>query len=140
MRYNLERFVETQVRNYSIALNEIRNGYKCGHWMWYIFPQLKQLGKSSISRYYGIENIDEAKEYLLHPVLGTRLKELCVTLLEADSDNPYTIMGTVDGMKLCSSMTLFSEAEEGDDIFDKVLSKFYGGKKDYNTLELLRRR
>lgn len=140
MRYNLERFVEAQVRDYSMALNEIRNGYKCGHWMWYIFPQLKQLGKSSMSRYYGIENIDEAKEYLLHPVLGTRLKELCRTLLEVDSDNPYTIMGTVDGMKLCSSMTLFSEAEDGDDIFDKVLSKFYDGKKDCSTLELLRRR
>ena len=138
MDYNLERFVEAQKRDYPIALNEIKDGYKRNHWMWYIFPQLKQLGRSSIAKYYGIEDIEEARAYLLHPVLGTRLKEICEALLEQDSNNPYKIMGNIDGMKLCSSMTLFSEAEGNNSIFDKVLLKYYDGKKDNLTVELLR--
>lgn len=137
MRYNLERFVEAQVRDYSMALNEIRNGYKCGHWMWYIFPKLKQLGKSSMSRYYGIENIDEAKEYLLHPVLGTRLNEICTALLALEIDDSYKIRGSVDGMNLRSSMTLFSLSSDNNSIFDAALNKFFNGEKDRQTIELL---
>lgn len=137
MEYNLERFIKAQNRDYPIALSEIRDGYKRSHWIWYIFPQLKQLGRSSLAQYYGIDSIDEAKAYLLHPVLRARLEEICEALLKLDSGDPYRIMGNIDGMKLRSSMTLFSEAAGRNSIFDRVLLKYYDGKKDDLTIKLL---
>lgn len=137
MGYNVERFVEAQEYDYARALAEIQNGRKCTHWMWYIFPQLEHLGHSSTAKYYGIANLDEAKEYLSHPILGARLKEICEALLSLKKSNPYEVMGGIDGLKLCSSMTLFAEVEGYDSVFGKVIDKYYNGNKDMNTIRIL---
>lgn len=137
MNYNLTRFVEAQEYSYVDALKEIQNGRKESHWIWYIFPQLKQLGQSSTAKYYGIESIEEATEYLKHPVLGERLREISQALLLLDNNNPYQVMGWIDGIKLCSSMTLFAEIAGYDSVFGKVIDKFFDGKKDENTIRLL---
>ena len=105
---NLKRFTEAQYRDYEQALKEIKNGRKESHWMWYIFPQLKGLGRSYTSDFYGIENLDEAKAFLQDPYLGKNLQEIAAALLELDNDNATQIMGRPDDMKLKSSMTLFA--------------------------------
>ena len=135
--YNLDRFLKAQELMYPWALREIKNGRKQTHWMWFIFPQLKALGQSSTSLYYGIEDLDEAKQYLAHPVLGTRLKEISEVLLNLKTNDPYRVMGDIDGMKLCSSMTLFAEVEGYDSVFGKVIDKYYNGNKDMNTIHIL---
>ena len=122
---------------YSWALREIKNGRKQTHWMWFIFPQLKALGQSSTALYYGIEDLDEAKQYLAHPVLGTRVKEISEVLLSLETNDPYRVMGEIDGLKLCSSMTLFAEIEGYDSVFGKVIDKYYNGNKDMNTIRIL---
>ena len=138
MKYDLARFVKVQEFNYTKALSEIQNGRKRTHWMWYIFPQLKELGRSSTAKYYGIENIEEATEYLNHPVLGARLNEISEALLSNEKSKPYEVMGDIDGLKLCSSMTLFAEVIGYDSVFGRVIEKYYDGKKDENTVRLLR--
>ena len=138
MKYDLARFVKVHEFNYTKALSEIQNGRKRTHWMWYIFPQLKELGRSSTAKYYGIENIEEATEYLNHPVLGARLNEISEALLSNEKSNPYEVMGDIDGLKLCSSMTLFAEVIGYDSVFGRVIEKYYDGKKDENTVRLLR--
>ena len=135
--YNLDRFLKAQELMYPWALREIKNGRKQTHWMGFIFPQLKALGQSSTSLYYGIEDLDEAKQYLAHPVLGTRLKEISEVLLNLKTNDPYRVMGDIDGMKLCSSMTLFAEVEGYDSVFGKVIDKYYNGNKDKNTIRIL---
>lgn len=137
MNYNLDRFIQAQGHSYETALSEIKNGFKRTHWMWYIFPQLKELGRSSTAKYYGIEDLEEAKIYLAHPVLGTRLKEISEALLKLETNDPYRVMGDIDGLKLCSSMTLFAEVEGYDSVFGKVIDKYYGGKRDVNTIHIL---
>jgi len=137
MNYNLDRFIQAQGHSYETALSEIKNGFKRTHWMWYIFPQLKELGRSSTAKYYGIEDLEEAKMYLAHPVLGTRLKEISEALLKLETNDPYRVMGDIDGLKLCSSMTLFAEVEGYDSVFGKVIDKYYGGKRDVNTIHIL---
>ena len=137
MDYHLERFLKAQEHSYNAALQEIKSGCKQTHWMWYIFPQLKELGRSSTAQYYGIEDIEEAKQYLAHPVLGARLKEISEALLTLNTDNPYSVMGSIDALKLCSSMTLFAEIEGYDSVFGKVIFKFYSGKRDIKTIEIL---
>ena len=104
--------------------------------MWYIFPQLKGLGYSDISNYYGISGLDEAKEYLEDEILGNRLYNITLELLKLDEDNPINIFGNVDALKLKSSMTLFDIVSD-DEIFYDVLKKYYGGKKDERTITLL---
>ncbi len=138
MKYNLDRFIQAQEYSYENALVEIKNGFKCTHWMWYIFPQLKNLGRSPTAKYYGIENLEEAKAYLSHPVLGARLKEISKALLALETSNPYEVMGDIDGLKLCSSMTLFAEIEGYDSVFGKVIDKYYDGNKDTQTIQILR--
>ena len=137
MNYNLDRFIQAQGHSYETALSEIKNGFKRTHWMWYIFPQLKELGRSSTAKYYGIEDLEEAKMYLAHPVLGTRLKEISEALLKLETNDPYRVLGNIDGLKLCSSMTLFAEVEGYDSVFGKVIDKYYGGKRDVNTIHIL---
>ena len=132
--YDLNRFLKAQELMYPWALREIKNGRKQTHWMWFIFPQLKALGQSNTALYYGIEALDEAKQYLAHPVLGTRLKEISEALLSLETNDPYKVMGDIDGLKLCSSMTLFAEVEGYDSVFGKVIDKYYGGKRDVNTI------
>ena len=137
MNYDLGRFVKAQELMYSWALREIKNGRKQTHWMWFIFPQLKALGQSNTALYYGIEDLDEAKMYLAHPVLGTRLKEISEALLKLETNDPYRVMGDIDGLKLCSSMTLFAEVDGYDSVFGKVIDKYYNGNKDMNTIHIL---
>mgnify|MGYP002519725194 CR=1 FL=1 len=133
---SLERFVKAQELAYPIALREIKNGKKRSHWMWYIFPQIKGLGKSSTSQYYGIASLDEAKAYLDDEILGARLREICAELLKHSDRSVQGILGGIDSMKLKSSMTLF-DAVSPSDIFDKVLDVFFYGERDGLTLEIL---
>ena len=135
--YILERFIKAQNGSYEKAFTEVSNGRKRSHWMWYIFPQVAGLGFSETSRYYAIKNLDEARAYLHHPVLGPRLIEICRALLELDSNNAGDIFGSPDDMKLRSSMTLFAEVENTDKVFILVLDKFFKGLEDDKTLHLL---
>ena len=133
----LERFVEAQQAEYNIALNEIKNGKKETHWMWYIFPQVLGLGFTSVSMEYGIKDLDEAAAYLNHPVLGWRLVEISNVLLTLETNNAREIFGGSDAVKLRSSMTLFSLVPNADKVFELVLDKFFKGRKDEKTLQLL---
>ena len=137
--HSLDRFIQAQALTYQSALKEIKNGKKRTHWMWFIFPQLRGLGMSSISRYYGLENFDEAKAYLSHPVLSGRLCELCGELLKHKDKTALEIFGDIDEMKLKSSMTLFALASEDYTIFDEVLACFFDGKMDEATVKLINR-
>ncbi|MBQ7561539.1 MAG: TIGR02452 family protein [Synergistaceae bacterium] len=135
--YNLERFISAQESDYNIALNEIKHGRKKSHWIWYIFPQLRGLGYSYNSDFYGIEDVDEAKKYLAHPVLGARLQEITRALLELKENDANKIMGSPDDMKLHSCMTLFAYISGNDSIFHKAINKFFAGQQDYNTLQII---
>lgn len=137
MNYEISRFMKAHQTDYQRALSEIKNGKKVSHWMWYIFPQLKGLGRSSMSEYYGIKDLDEAKVYLADPILGKHLIEICNALLSLDTNDATEVMGRPDDRKLKSSMTLFDAATESLDIFQMVLDKYYNGKKDYRTLKML---
>lgn len=134
---SLDRFVKAQERMYQVALKEIREGKKRSHWMWYIFPQLRGLGTSSMAHTYGISGLDEAKAYLEHPWLSGRLYELCVSLLQHKDKSAYEIFGDIDEMKLKSSMTLFALTSEDYTIFDQVLEQFFGGEMDEVTVSLI---
>ena len=134
---SLNRFIEAQESSYERALTEIKNGKKTSHWMWYIFPQLKVLGLSDTAKYYGLVDANEAEEYLKHPTLGKRLIEISTELLKLQSNDANEILGSPDDMKLKSSMTLFGSLKETDPIFKAVLTKFYEGREDERTLELL---
>ena len=137
MEYNLERFKKAQKRDFETALSEIREGKKKSHWIWYIFPQLKELGYSSTAKYYGIEGRGEAEAYIKDVSLRERLIEISKALMSLDSSNPSEVMGYPDDLKLKSCMTLFSIVAPEIDVFGKVLDKFYSGKKDEKTVELL---
>ena len=135
----LDRFIKAQENTYLVALKEIKNGRKQSHWMWYIFPQIKGLGMSETSRYYGIDDEEEAKAYLDNEILGFRLREITSELLKLNIDNPVDIFGTIDTMKLKSSMTLFDYVSE-DKIFSQVLNKYYNGEIDEKTILLCEKR
>lgn len=137
--YHLSRFLVAQdsYSQYKTALEEIRNGRKRSHWMWFVFPQLKGLGHSYNADYYGIAGADEARAYWLHPVLRERLLEITEALLLLDGLSARQIFGEVDAMKLRSSMTLFWTATD-EGLFRKVLDKYYEGKMCDSTLEMLR--
>ena len=133
----LKRFLDAQERDYEQALKEIRSGRKRSHWIWYIFPQLEALGYSSTAKYYGIRDLDEAKAYLAEPTLRARLLEISEALLSLPENDPSIVMGYPDDLKLRSSMTLFAVADPDCPVFQQVLDKYYGGKPDPRTLELL---
>ena len=135
----LDKFVSAQARDYDTALAEIRSGYKRSHWMWYIFPQLQGLGFSPTAQYYGIRDLEQAKDYMAHPVLGPRLVEISGALLSLPGSNPSAVMGYPDDLKLCSCMTLFELAAPDEPVFGRVLEKYYGGRRDRMTLNLLSR-
>lgn len=134
---SLDRFVEAQEKTYSVALDEIKRGLKRSHWMWFIFPQLRGLGMSSMAYTYGIAGLDEARAYLAHPILSARLIEICEALLEQKKKSPEDIFGGVDAMKLRSSMTLFILVSEDGSVFHEVLKQFYHGRMDERTVELV---
>lgn len=134
---NLKRFVDAQEDIFSTALGELDAGSKRNHWMWFIFPQLAGLGRSSTARYYGIASLDEARAYLDHPLLGPRLRQCVETLLRwAGRRTPEQILGPIDALKLRSSLTLFDLLEPGG-LFESGLAGFYGGERDEQTLALL---
>ncbi|MGM9541254.1 MAG: DUF1810 domain-containing protein [Candidatus Limivicinus sp.] len=133
----LDRFLDAQRSDYAVALAEVRRGRKTSHWMWYIFPQIAGLGQSSTARYYSIRDLEEAREYYAHPVLGQRLREISGALLELRGSDPVTVFGGIDSMKLKSSMTLFTMAAPDDPLFQQVLDKYYAGEQDALTLRIL---
>lgn len=137
--HSIERFIEPQDFLYATALAEIKAGKKSSHWMWFIFPQLRGLGRSAMARIYGIEELDEAWAYLSHPILSARLTEISEALLQLNTQNPEEILGDIDARKLQSSMTLFALISEDGSVFHQVLDRFYGGQMDAHTLELLSR-
>ncbi len=134
IQYDLERFLNAQQNgSYDEALKEIKNGRKKGHWIWYIFPQIKGLGHSYNSEFFGIGTKDEAKAYLDHPILGIRLKEITKALLNCDNHAADDIFGFPDVLKVRSCMTLF-DLVSPDDIFNEVLYKFYEGQRCDKTI------
>ena len=133
---SLDRFLGAQEQMYDTALKEIQNGEKESHLIWYIFPQLRGLGRSDMAYTYGINGIEEAKAYLEHPVLSKRLIEITKALLIHKGKDIYDIMGDIDDMKLHSSMTLFALVSEDDSIFHQVLDCFYYGELDELTIKL----
>lgn len=133
--YNLSRFVEAQDSVFGAVVNELNNGHKQSHWMWYIFPQSNQLGRSYPSKYYGISGIDEAAAYLRHPILGARLRQVCDIILRLPGANAREVFGNIDALKLRSSMTLFDLVEPSS-IFADVLNKYFAGSRCHRTLRL----
>ena len=135
---DLKRFLWAQkgTFGYTIALKEIKNGEKESHWIWYIFPQLRGLGFSSFSNYYGLSDLDEAKAYLNHNILGKRLQEISKALLEHQGKSIEEIMSPLDDMKVRSCMTLF-DLVSPNDVFAEVLEAFYCGSRDEQTISLL---
>ena len=136
---SLDRFLEAQERMYEIVLKEIKNGEKESHWMWYIFPQLRGLGRSQMAYAYGINGLEEAKAYLDHPLLSARLIEISEALLAHKDQDIEDILGDIDAMKLCSSMTLFALISEDDSVFQRVLDYFYDGEIDKLTIKLTKK-
>jgi len=138
MTYDLERFLKAQERDYNTALSEIKSGRKRSHWVWYIFPQIRGLGFSSTVQFYAIQDLGEAQAYMKDPVLRERLLEISSALLMLSSSDPTEVMGYPDDLKLRSSMTLFMAAAPEETVFQKVLDKYFGGKPDDRTLQILK--
>lgn len=140
---DLQRFIDAQEHGYSFgsdyaaALAEIRNGRKISHWIWYVFPQINGLGFSNTTKYFSISDMNEAVEYINHPVLSARLIEISSELLKLESNDPMVIFGTPDCYKLRSCMTLFKYAKPDEPVFQQVLDKFCNGTEDYRTLKIL---
>lgn len=138
--HNLARFLTAQDDHYDAALAELRDGAKHGHWMWFIFPQMAGLGFSPMARLYAIGSTAEARAYLAHPLLGRRLRESALALLEHEDSSPEEIMGPIDAIKLRSSLTLFDAVAppSGSEPFARLLDLFFDGERDGRTLELLK--
>ena len=128
--FSLERFVTAQSPGWSQVCAELQAGHKRGHWMWFVFPQLAILGRSSMAKHYGLSGLDEARAYLAHPVLGPRLMNVCNILLHLKSCNAEEIFGSVDAMKLRSCLSLFIEAAPGEAVFQQCLLHYFNGKGD----------
>ena len=137
--YDLARFVRAQASTYARALGEVRAGRKQTHWMWFVFPQIAGLGHSETARRYALRDADEAAAYLRHPVLGPRLVEIAEATLAVVGRSARDVFGTPDDLKLRSSMTLFAAVAPPASVFDAVLSRFYGGVPDAQTLRILGR-
>lgn len=136
MKDDLERFVEAQAEIWPQPLEELARGRKTSHWMWFVFPQLRGLGRSATAQYYGIRDLDEARRYLAHPVLGPRLRAACEAMLAHAGTSPEAILGPVDALKLRSCATLFKAAGGGEP-FEAILTSFYNGKPCPETLRML---
>lgn len=137
--FNLDRFVQAQQSIYPRVIEELRNGAKTSHWMWFIFPQIIGLGQTTLSRTYAIKTLDEARAYVHHPVLGQRLQECSELVIAVDRKSAHAIFGHPDDLKFRSSMTLFLKAAPEVDIFQRAINKYYDGEQDIRTLELLDR-
>ena len=135
--FNLERFRDAQTHTYARAREELLNGAKRSHWMWFIFPQPRALGRSETARFYGIGSRAEAQAYLADPVLGPRLVELCEIVAASATPNARALFGSPDDLKLRSCATLFAALPGAAPAFQAVLNHYYGGEPDPNTLTLL---
>ena len=137
--YGLDRFVTAQIGVFDTVLAELRAGRKESHWMWFIFPQLRELGRSSTARFYGISSLEEARAYLAHAVLGPRLLLCTRELLACGASSLHALLGSPDDVKFRSCMTLFAvAAQEEDSVFRRALDRWCDGQMDSRTLELLR--
>ena len=136
-QYDLNRFIEAQQNKYPDALNEIRNGKKETHWMWFVFPQISGLGFSEMSKIYAIKDLTEAQLYLQHPILGERLIRISKLLLSIRGKTALEIFGSPDHLKLKSSMTLFSSLQKTDMVFLQIIHQYFNGEKDIKTLSLI---
>ena len=130
MQDKLERFLKAHEENYERALNEIRNGHKDSHWIWYIFPNFRVFSGSEISSYYGLEDYEEAKEYYSNPILKSHLMEISEALLNVPKNDIKSIMDYPDNLKVQSSMTLFLMIDPDNEVFKRVLEKYYNNKED----------
>jgi uncharacterized protein (DUF1810 family) len=131
--FDLQRFVAAQAQTYDQALAELRAGRKRTHWMWFVFPQIAGLGRSGMAQRFAIRDLDEAKAYLAHPLLGPRLISAAKALTALDTENAAEVFGSVDAMKLHSSMTLFAHAAPDEPVFREVLDHYFGGREDDAT-------
>jgi len=138
--FDLNRFVKAQAGVYEQALAELKRGEKRSHWMWFIFPQIEGLGRTSTAQFYAIKSAAEAKAYLKHPELGPRLTECCNALLQLQGLSASEIFGCPDDLKLRSSMTPFASVSEPDSVFTGVLGRYYEATPDHRTLELLKQK
>jgi len=136
-KYDLRRFVTAQEEVYATVLSELRSGHKETHWMWFIFPQIDGLAMSQTSKHFAIKNIDEARQYLDHPLLGPRLIECSEAVLAIEDGSAEDIFGYPDDLKLWSSMTLFSAITGPGSVFRSVLDKYFQGKTDERSLRIL---
>ena len=141
MQQGLQRFVDAQDEGgtYARALQELRDGRKVSHWMWFVFPQVAGLGFSAMAQAYAVGSLDEARDYLAHPVLGPRLLESTAAVLSHPDRSAEQMFGGIDALKLRSSMTLFARADQDERTFGQVLDTFYGGRRDDKTEQLLSR-
>ena len=135
--FDLQRFVAAQEPLYAQVTAELAAGAKTSHWMWFVFPQLRGLGRSGTALNFGITGLDEARDYLQHPVLGARLRQCCSLLLGVQGRSAPQIFGAIDTLKLRSCLTLFERAAPGEPLFAQLLVKYYGGERDVATLQLL---
>jgi uncharacterized protein (DUF1810 family) len=135
--FGLLRFLRAQDEDYEQALSEIRSGRKRSHWMWYIFPQLAGLGRTSTAQHFGLRNLDEARAYLAHPVLGPRLVQVAEAALAVEGRSARAIFGSPDDLKLRSCATLFAAVSPPASVFRQLLAKYYDGLPDQRTIELL---
>ena len=137
MAHDLDRFVNAQQGIYDGVLDELRHGRKTGHWMWFVFPQIAGLGRSAMSEQYAIESLEEARAYLAHPLLGPRLRECAEAVLSVQGRTAEEILGSIDAVKLRSSMTLFHRAAPDEPVYQEVLDRYHGGRPDGATDALL---
>ena len=140
--FDLNRFLQAQNTGsygstYAHALEEIRKGRKYSHWIWYVFPQIRGLGRSPNACFFALRDMDEANAYMHHEILGARLVEISEALLSLPETNILYILGGIDSVKVRSCMTVFSKTERAPAVFEKVLKKYFGGKPDEKTLALL---
>ena len=136
---NLNRFISAQETIYPLVIKELQNGKKTSHWMWFIFPQIEGLGQSSTAKYYSIKSINEAKEYIDHPILGKRLLECSNIILKIGCGSVEDIFGYPDYLKLKSCMTLFNYAAPKQKVFADVLNKYFAGEQDEQTISILQK-
>ena len=137
-KFNLNRFVEVQTNSYEAAMNELSQGKKMGHWIWYIFPQIEGLGSTDMTKLYSIKSTQEASAYLEHPLLGKRLVESCEILLSLDATSISEVMGFPDDLKLRSSMTLFEYVSKPNSIFRKLLIRYFDNELDETSIKLIK--
>lgn len=135
--FNLQRFIDAQDPVFEDVLDELRHGQKVSHWMWYVFPQIKGLGRSWTAQHYAINSLEEARAYLEHPLLGKRLRTCTQLVMNIDGRTVRQIFGYPDNLKFCSSMTLFNHVDETDQIFKKALMRYCEGVPDTRTLDAL---